>query len=89
MSVLGLYTTLFAIGVYVLYITCSGPIRWPFLITIVVIYLLATADALFALYMLMQYFLRGEEFSVLVPRPTVLIFVTSRCARLPSFLTRR
>jgi len=73
--------------VYVLYITCSGPIRWPFLITIVVIYSLATADALFALYMLIQYYLRGGEFPVLVPLPKVLIFVTSRCARMPSSLT--
>src|SRR5258708_4346920 len=42
-SFLGLYTTLFAIGVYVLYINCTGPIRWPFLIAIVVMYSLATA----------------------------------------------
>ena len=64
-----------------LYINCSGPIRWPFLIAIMVMYLLATADALFALYVLMQYYLRGEEFPVLVPLPTVLLFLTSRCVR--------
>ena len=44
-------------------------------------YLLATADAVFALYVLMQYYLRGEEFPVLVPLPTVLLFLTSRCVR--------
>ena len=86
--VLGLYTTLFAIGIYVLYINCSGPIRWPFLIAIVVMYSLATADALFALYMLMQFRLCGKEFPVLVPLPTVLLFVTSRCVRMSSSLER-
>ena len=58
------------------------------MIAIVVMYLLATADALFALYMLMQYYLRGKEFPVLVPLPTVLLFVTSRCVRMSCSLKR-
>jgi len=51
-------------------------------------YSLATADALFALYVLMQYYLYGKEFPVLVPLPTVLLFVTSRCVRMSSSLER-
>ncbi|KIM43569.1 hypothetical protein M413DRAFT_383958 [Hebeloma cylindrosporum] len=73
----GFYTTLFAIGVYVLYVNCSGPMRWPFLITIAIMYSLATADALFALYKLMQHYLHGKIFPVLVPLPAMLLFVTS------------
>ena len=51
-------------------------------------YSLATADALFALYVLMQYYLRGKEFPVLVPLPTVLLYLTSRCVMISFPLER-